>query len=981
MIEFLVLGRLELRTSGGLELRPVLSQPRLVALLAYLAVHAPGGYVRRDTLLGLFWPESDTEHARGSLRRALHSLRHSLGTGVVVARGAEEVGVDPARLACDAVVFERSIAAGAWAEALSLYRGDLLNGFYVTGAPEFEQWLESRRAGLREQAADAAWAQSSAAEEAGDAEAAVRFGRRGAALSRDEEPAVRRLIGLLGRVGHAAGALQVYEEFATRLARDYDLMPSAETNAQLEAVRAVPQAPAPLAATSHDATASAAVSAAGARREPATAAAEAGPRAATGSAESSPVPRPPRRHGRRTVALLGVLALITGTAVLSRMRPTARAPVTADLVAVLPFSYHGSPDYGYLGEGMVRLLGTSLDDVGELRTVDPRALLSVVERTGARADDPARASGLADQFGAGLLVLGHIIEAGGRLRITAVVYDRRSGGAAPIREATVEGGADQLLELVDDLTARIVAVRSAGPEARLTRTAALTTHSLPALRAFLEGEREYRAGHYVAAVEAFRSAIRADSTFALAHYRLSAAQIWTVVPEGAEAAERAFALSSRLPRRDSLLVEARYWNTRGRPETAMPLYEKVLADHPDDVEAWLQLGEIRYHWGPTLGAPAAEARDAFERVLRYEPSNAAALIHVARLAAGAGDRGAFDSLTSRLAERDPAPDRELELDALRAATFGDRAAQQAVRRRMSTAPAALQLRIAAAVAAFSRNIEGTIGLTGVLASQKEGQRMLAQLELARGRWPAARAHLDRLDETMPQAATQYRAAYATHPLLEVPRAELESILGEVADAPNMPDDGLVNMERLDWPDGIYAPRRLYLLGLIALRLGDTAAAARLAEQLEQLDHPAATAAAGRDLARIVRAQLEWSRGRPAEALQRLGAARIPAERALPTPSSYATADERWLRAELLAAAGRLEEALRWFGTFPDPQAYDIHYLAPSYLRRAGLHERRAEQELAADCYRRFIELWHDADPELQPLVAQAQQRLAAITGA
>jgi serine/threonine-protein kinase len=69
---------IELRTLGGVdlqgperrELRSIVAGPKRLALLAYLALQSPAGFQRRDTLLGLFWPELDQEHARNALRNA-----------------------------------------------------------------------------------------------------------------------------------------------------------------------------------------------------------------------------------------------------------------------------------------------------------------------------------------------------------------------------------------------------------------------------------------------------------------------------------------------------------------------------------------------------------------------------------------------------------------------------------------------------------------------------------------------------------------------------------------------------------------------------------------------------------------------------------------------------------------------------------------------------------------------------------------------
>src|SRR6266545_5141968 len=93
LVEFRILGGLNLLGAAGHELKSVLAQPKRVALLAYLAAATPRRLHRRDSLVALFWPELDQEHARAALRQALHGLRHALGDGVLVPRGDDDVGL------------------------------------------------------------------------------------------------------------------------------------------------------------------------------------------------------------------------------------------------------------------------------------------------------------------------------------------------------------------------------------------------------------------------------------------------------------------------------------------------------------------------------------------------------------------------------------------------------------------------------------------------------------------------------------------------------------------------------------------------------------------------------------------------------------------------------------------------------------------------------------------------------------------------
>ena len=227
-----------------------MSQPKRFALLAYLAAATPHGFHRRDTLLGLFWPELDLEQGRHALRQSLHFLRNRLGQ-VVIRRGDEDVGLDPAMLWCDARAFEEALDRSQPGAALELYGGDFLPGFFVSGvAAEFGQWLESERARLRACAARAAWTAAELAEGEGRAADGAHWARRAVAFAPDDESGVRRLMAMLDRIGDRSGALRAYELFAGVLRAEFAADPAPETQVLLESVRqgrSAPASPTPVA--------------------------------------------------------------------------------------------------------------------------------------------------------------------------------------------------------------------------------------------------------------------------------------------------------------------------------------------------------------------------------------------------------------------------------------------------------------------------------------------------------------------------------------------------------------------------------------------------------------------------------------------------------------------------------------------------------------------------------------------------------------
>ena len=237
-VRLVVLGPLDVRDPSGREVRSVLTQSKRLALLSYLALAGRDRFRRRDTVVGLFWPEADQRAARAALRQALSWLRRELGDGVFTHRGEEEIGVAGHQLWCDAAAFDEAIAAQDPKQALALYRGDLLEGVFVVGAgAELERWLDDERRRRRQQATRAASTLAERDAVAGRLDSAVEWARRAVFLSPNDEANHRRLIHALADAGDRAGALEAYAGLRKQLADDYGTEPSAETIRLVSEVR------------------------------------------------------------------------------------------------------------------------------------------------------------------------------------------------------------------------------------------------------------------------------------------------------------------------------------------------------------------------------------------------------------------------------------------------------------------------------------------------------------------------------------------------------------------------------------------------------------------------------------------------------------------------------------------------------------------------------------------------------------------------
>jgi len=342
-----------------------------------------------------------------------------------------------------------------------------------------------------------------------------------------------------------------------------------------------------------------------------------------GSAESRAAPQ--QRVPKALVGAL-LLTLALGLAWITyRRSSTAVLPVSATRVAVLPFAVRGSGSLSYLAEGMVDLLSRDLDGAGDLRTIDPGTILTAARHNGNGVLDVEGGRTVAQRVGAGLYVLGSVLAVGERVRIQAALYNGADARTGAQTQVTVEGDSAQLFELVDRLSAQLLVKRGRGPVSRLAETAAITTRSLVALKAYLDAERRLRAASLQparldSAITMFQRAITEDSTFALAQYRMAVAAGWANRPAmSTAAATRALTLSDRLTERDRRLLTAYVDFRRGAANSAERQYRAILRDYPDDLEALFQLADVLYNYNPLRGRPRGEARELFNRVLALDP--------------------------------------------------------------------------------------------------------------------------------------------------------------------------------------------------------------------------------------------------------------------------------------------------------------------------------------------------------------------------
>lgn len=528
MIRLRTLGALELRDPEGQECRAVLAQPKRVALLVYLALASPRRPQRRDTLLALFWPELDGERARNALSQAVHFLRRALGPDAIVNHNGDELSLVPANVWCDATTFEEALAAGRMVDALELYRGDLLEGFHVGNAPEFDTWLERERSRLADKYVRAAKTVADKRESTGDIEGAVALWRRLATRDPYSGDVALRYIRALAASGDRPAALQHARVHEMLLRQQLNTSPDEQFASLVQRLQSsgsarhgAPGDPRPTLADAHE-------NESDTKAAPVNSVTTAVPTPAGTGPVVSPLVEPRvgwRRN--RPAALLAIALLLTfitfGRAVALRNAPHERTPGPIRSLAVLPFdNLSGDSTQQSFVDGMHDALITELARYPEL---------SVISRTSMMRYRASKKTvqEIARELKVDGIIEGAILRDGGRVRMSAQLVHGPSD--RDLWAQRYERDLRDILVLQAELAAAIAGeVRVAThPERRASRSATGPNGAPPRelyLRElFLRGrhaELSRSLAGLETAKEAYRRAITEDSSFALGWAGLAA---------------------------------------------------------------------------------------------------------------------------------------------------------------------------------------------------------------------------------------------------------------------------------------------------------------------------------------------------------------------------------------------------------------------------------------------------------------------------
>ncbi|HEU5040332.1 MAG TPA: hypothetical protein VFT84_05910, partial [Gemmatimonadales bacterium] len=684
---------------------------------------------------------------------------------------------------------------------------------------------------------------------------------------------------------------------------------------------------------------------------------------------------------------------VAGVGVWLHTRPAAEDTLDADLLAVAPFEVL-EPSLQVWREGMGDVLSRTLDGAGPIRTVSP----SVVFRRWKGRADPASAEELGRRTGAGLVVYGTVVPRGrDSVTLRAALFDR-AGGAGKT-DIEVSGEAARIGELADSLGIRALRVLSTGRAIGSARGTSIGSKSLPAVKAFLQGEQFYRRGLWDSALTRYDQAIEADSTFALALAQMALVLGWQPPTVGAyrpgeEYMRRATLHNHGLPPRDSLLIVAHSFDLAAgdmtEPEEyarmrfrAVAAAEEAARRYPEDPMAWYALGEwrIAMHAPWPIAVPPAVSLEAFARAIALDPGFGPSYEHMPALflALGRPDEARRSAATYLALDSSAQYRSEIRLAALLLDSSANARAE--AERMLDTASvhtvwgAAINQHLAS----WPDTAETAIRLLRRLGEPGRGAGGGAPWVLDSVMWPrylgralAFRGHLREafsVNERLLRQPSASEWSFFLDPLVEL------SLLSIVPDSL-----ARATFDRALEADAAWGEPALprHLTGLPWwLSRGDTAALARFGAQAARVGrtpgNPRAALRA-RLLGEMSVAFLDLARRDSVAAIRKLSA--IPDTLCLADNFAANCFHLNLTLARLLAArgddrrAGELLERWRWSGGGPS------FVLATLELGRIA--ERLGDRRKAAECYGFVTAAWRRPDPELLPYVAEAREGLARL---
>jgi tetratricopeptide (TPR) repeat protein len=302
-----------------------------------------------------------------------------------------------------------------------------------------------------------------------------------------------------------------------------------------------------------------------------------------------------------------------------------------------------------LGETIAEAVHTNLSQSRVVHVVPTSAMIAALEqmkKPDSTHIDATIAREIAQRSGAKAVVAGSLVPAGNGYLITVRLLVAETGDElASFRGSAKDAG--ELIPTVDRLTKELrgkmgESLRSVRAAPRLDQ---VTTASLGALKSYTAGLHANDVlGDYPAAVQLFRDAVRQDSMFAMAYVQMAYSLFALGGPvrgaEGNAALTTAFKLRERLPERERYDVEGAYYmSVVPDRRLAIPALRRALALDSTNLDAANNLAVTLDATRDYSGALAA-----YRVALAQDSTNGTLLTNVASMFTEMGRHATFDSV-------------------------------------------------------------------------------------------------------------------------------------------------------------------------------------------------------------------------------------------------------------------------------------------------------------------------------------------------
>jgi tetratricopeptide (TPR) repeat protein len=607
--------------------------------------------------------------------------------------------------------------------------------------------------------------------------------------------------------------------------------------------------------------------------------------------------------------------------------------------AALVLAQFESPDPS-IGSAATEALRIDLSQSNVVALVDPVSLTDALTRMQRSTDEPLTlevAREIAVREGYAAVIAGDITAVGNGYVLTSRIVDASSGQTlASDRQSAAN--ADEIIPAIDRLSARMrerigESYSDLRAEEPLDR---VTTASLEALQKYTSGIEVFDTGGDEDVGNALlEEAVRLDPGFAMAWRKLGLTRTGGRA-RNLEAFEKAYESRDRLTERERLHTEATYYTQVTQDDqAAITTYERLLELDPNDDWALNNIGVVY----STLGDYAL-AEEYYERANVVDSSGVLSFRNAARMEISQGKLDEAQASLDGIYEMFPRDEVSAGLRVFLETVRGDYEAATAAANRFSELGTDPRV-----------EMERTSLLSAIAATQ---------------------GRLAEAEELALESARHHEASGRAQPMLGMAQSLAWVDL-------NVREDTARARERLEFmmaSDGFNSLDPLTRdYGAVIILLSETGSRSEVAEKIAEME-----AEVPEEYRQDMEDQyLTWEgillarEGRLEEAIETLERREISGCelcRYMPVAKFYDRAGKR--DSAIVLSEGyvtsHVASRLRW----------DEDSLGPSLERLGQLYDEAGDLENAAVYYARFVELWADADVELQPRVEAARARLEEI---